>query len=376
MGRSGWGVVAAFALAWGPDAVAGQLPWDSTAWEIDAEESRVERHLGREALRLVDGVAWLRGVELRDGVVEFDLAAPPDQGFHGLLFRARGEADFEHVYVRPHRSGFYDAVQYTPVFNGLAGWQIYTSPRFGGALEIPSDRWMRVRVAFQDARGEVQVDGSPPLPLPHLVRDPVRGSIGLLGSGAPVWFANVVVRSADEGPVAFEGGAGPGPDPVPDGAVARWRVSSPFPEARVEELAPLGADADDGLTWTSLDAGVRGIANLARVARRSDEDNTVFAAVTLTSATPRDLRVRVGFSDRVRVFLNGRPLYAGSDGWRTRDPLFLGTIGTHDELVLPLEAGENQLWLAVTEDFGGWGVLLVLPEDAAEGLGVPTVEGS
>ena len=361
-----WGAVGALTVGLVPGALVGQLPWETERWRIEAQESRVEEHLGREALRMVNGVAWLTDASLRDGVVEFDLAAPPEQGFHGLVFRAVDEGNYEHVYVRPHRSTFFDAVQYTPVFNGVSGWQIYTSPRYGGPTVIPSDRWTRIRVAFRGGRGEVQVDGGPPLPLPDLVRDPVGGAVGLTASGAPAWFANVVVRPHDGDPVTFRGDPGPDADPVPEGTIRRWRVSSPFPEARVEALEPLGPRSADGLTWTPVDAGARGIANLARAGGLSEAGNTVFAAVTLSSVEARSIRARLGFSDRVRVFLNGRPLYAGSDGWRTRDPRFLGTIGLHDEVVLPLQAGENELWIAVSEDFGGWGVLLALPEAAAD----------
>jgi hypothetical protein len=62
------------------------------------------------------------------------------------------------------------------------------------------------------------------------------------------------------------------------------------------------------------------------------------------------------------VYLNGRPVYRGAAVWRSRDYKFLGTIGLHDELILPLERGDNHVWIAVSEDFGGWGVTMQLLE--------------
>lgn len=47
-----------------------------------------------------------------------------------------------------------------------------------------------------------------------------------------------------------------------------------------------------------------------------------------------------------------------------RDYRFLGTIGLFDEVYLPLKKGENELWLAVTESFGGWGIKALI-EDLA-----------
>lgn len=86
--------------------------------------------------------------------------------------------------------------------------------------------------------------------------------------------------------------------------------------------------------------------------------------MTLRSDRARTVPVRFGFSDRVRVFLDGRPLYAGDDGWDSRDYRFLGTVGLYDTVYLPLQAGDNQLWLAVSETFGGWAAVMEKPDAA------------
>ena len=84
--------------------------------------------------------------------------------------------------------------------------------------------------------------------------------------------------------------------------------------------------------------------------------DTVFARLVIRSDREQVKRVRFGFSDEVKVYFNGRLLYGGSDLYQSRDYRFLGTMGLYDELYLPLRRGENELWLAVTENFGGWGV--------------------
>jgi hypothetical protein len=43
------------------------------------------------------------------------------------------------------------------------------------------------------------------------------------------------------------------------------------------------------------------------------------------------------------------------------DRSFLGTVGLFDELILPLKRGDNELWFAVSEGFGGWAVVAQLP---------------
>jgi hypothetical protein len=287
---------------------------------------------------------------------------PEVQGFHGVAFRAASPADFEHFYVRPHQSGMPDATQYTPVFNGVTGWQIYASPRFALPLDIPMDQWMHVRMAIRDRRLEIDVDGQV-LIYPELVRDPIAGDIGFTAAGASVHFANVIVRPSTP---AMSDSAGAPPDSVPQGTIVRWRVSSPFEEARLDPLRTLDAAAWRDLTWQPLSAGVRGIANLAQLHPIDSGRNTVFAAVTLRATRAGPVRARFGFSDRVQVLLNGRTLYTGSALWRSRDYRFLGTIGLHDEVILPLQAGDNELWFAVSESFGGWGVTLQLPDGGAQ----------
>ena len=87
--------------------------------------------------------------------------------------------------------------------------------------------------------------------------------------------------------------------------------------------------------------------------------------MTIRSDGAQTKRLDFGFSDRALVFLNGRALYRGDDGYRSRDYRFLGSIGYFDAVYLPLEEGDNELVVAVSEDFGGWGVQARL-EDLAD----------
>lgn len=205
-GAGGAACLAAAMAVTGGGKVSAQLPWEAGRWRIQAQESRIEEYLGREALFIRGGTAWLDGVSFRDGVVEFDMAASDAVGFHGLRFRAVDDRNHEHVYLRPHLSGRADATQYNPIFNGVSAWQLYADERYVLPVELPPDRWIHVRVAIRGKRMETCVDGGEPLVYPDLVREPVAGPIGLNSSAGPARFANVVVRpDADPG---FTGGSG------------------------------------------------------------------------------------------------------------------------------------------------------------------------
>ncbi len=342
----------------------GRAFWERSDARIEAKESRVEDYRGKRALLLRNGTVWLDGVSFRDGTVEFDLAVPDELGFHGLAFRATDDENYEHIYLRPHLGGLPDATQYTPVHHGVSAWQIYTGPRHSLPIDIEPDRWLRVRVAVRGGRAELSVDGRR-LVFPELRRPVEAGAIGLTASISAARFANLVVRADTSVSIGADVDSEvPPAAPVPPGTVREWRISTPFPESRLDPARRLRSGELDDLRWDVLVAGERGIADLATLRPHDPERNTVFAAVTLRARESALVPVRFGFSDRVLVYLNGRPLFRGNDGWRSRDYRFLGTVGQHYELVLPLEAGENELLLAVSESFGGWGVTLSVPESA------------
>jgi len=82
----------------------------------------------------------------------------------------------------------------------------------------------------------------------------------------------------------------------------------------------------------------------------------IYARTNIESDSEQVKRVDIGYSDEVRVFLNGKILYRGRSAQNFRDPGFLGIISADDDaLYLPLKKGSNELILAVSELGGGWG---------------------
>jgi hypothetical protein len=133
-------------------------------------------------------------------------------------------------------------------------------------------------------------------------------------------------------------------------------VSDAFRQDRLGETIDLDASTFTR-TWTRLEAEPAGLANLAKVQGIVLGKNTVLARTVVIAERACVRRLDFVFSDHVRVFLNGRLLYRGDDAQGSRDYRFLGSIGYFDALYLPLVQGENEIVLAVSEDYkGGWGV--------------------
>ena len=71
-------------MTWGwTSAAAEELPFESERWNWSANEQRIEEHLGRQSLYLKGGIGWIEGVELTNGMIEFDLSFTGERGFVG-----------------------------------------------------------------------------------------------------------------------------------------------------------------------------------------------------------------------------------------------------------------------------------------------------
>src|ERR1700686_1658803 len=101
-----------------PTASEGQalsVSADSARWDLQGQAKVVE-YQGRKALFLDGGAALLKDFEMRDGVIDVDVATSAKRGFLGIQFRLDNDgANGEEVYLRPHKSGLPDAMQYTPI---------------------------------------------------------------------------------------------------------------------------------------------------------------------------------------------------------------------------------------------------------------------
>lgn len=344
-----------FALATAFQARAESVPFDSGRWEIKAKESRVVEHLGRSSLYLKGGVAAVKDSKFTNGVIEFDIALQRERGFMGAVWRMQDFDNYEEFYVRPHQSGNPDANQYSPVFNGLSAWQLYYGEGYGAPVSYDYDRWTHVRIVVSGRRAEVYVGDAetPSLVVRELKRETREGLVGLSDDFAPAYFSNFNFNALDNPPLK---GTPPEAPATPPGTVKSWMVSEAFGRKSLEGKYQLTRDDTSKLSWRKLSAEETGTANLARVQGTSEGRDTAFARLRIRSEREQIKRVRFGFSDEAKVYFNGRLLYGGSDVYTSRDYRFLGTMGLYDELYLPLARGENELWLAVTENFGGWGV--------------------
>lgn len=344
------------ALVSSVDAHSQTVPFDSDRWEIRARENRVEDHLGRRSLYLKSGLAVVKDSQFTDGIIEFDIAVTGEQGFAGALWRMQDLDNYEEFYIRPHQSGNPDANQYQPVFNGMAAWQLYHGEGYGAPVRYDFNQWMHVKIVVSGRNAEVYIKdmATPALFVNEQKRETKPGKVGLsVGNFAPAWYANFSFQPMTSPPLK---GKAKAIEAAPGGTVMSWMVSSAIDGKSLEKKYQLTAPDKQKLNWKKLDCEITGLANLARLQGIVEGRNTVFVRLIIQSDREQVKKIKFGFSDEVKAYFNDRLIWGGSDIYRSRDYRFLGTIGLFDELYLPLKKGSNELWLAVTENFGGWGV--------------------
>lgn len=360
-------VVVTVVLAAGGAAAGGAEPlvldFHDPAWEISGEGAVVEELGGEIALRLKTGGAIYRGLELLDGTIELDLWVTPYRSFSFVHFRAREGGEREEVYFRAHKSRLPDAIQYTPVYRGSSQWQLYHDERATAPAPFPPGEWIPIRLVFAGRRAAVFVGGTdkPRLVVPRLAHEPAPGHLALssfLPQGTPpdtyvTSFANVVVRP---GVVDYEFPAVEPAAPV-EGRITSWEISPPFApgEGLLTTLPEVAAGAD----WRTVAANPDGVVELERHVTRPEGVRRagVLARHRLTAEAATTRRLDLGFSDEASVFLNGRLLVADDESYSFNLPRRQGLLTAGQLAVfLPLEAGVNELVVAVVDRFGGWGL--------------------
>jgi hypothetical protein len=173
------------------------VPADSPRWDLQGE-AKVAEYQGRKCLKLDGGVAVLRDFEMRDGVIDVDVATPAKRGFVGFDFRIdKDGANYEEVYLRQHESGLPDALQYTPVLNTGRNWQIYNGPGFTGGVDIPKNEWFHMRLVVTGAQAKLYIkdmdQDKPALLMDDLKSGVQKGQVALYDLIGETYFSNFEV---------------------------------------------------------------------------------------------------------------------------------------------------------------------------------------
>jgi hypothetical protein len=347
------------------------VPPDSPRWDLQGKAELAD-YLGRKCLLLDGGAAILKDFEMRDAVIDVDVATPAARGFFGFQFRLADEgANGEWVYLRQHKSGYPDAMQYTPILNTGANWQLYNGEGFTGAVDIPKGEWFHLRLAVTGAQAKLYVKDmeKAALVIDDLKSGVQKGEFALHDLIGATYFSNFEVRTTPDAAWQRHVPA------MPAGMVTKWQISPSYDALARNVERPLTPAEIAAIQWKSVEAEPPGFVVLYRylqaphlrvtfatdfTKRLEPQAGTqlVYARTTIESDGDQVKKLEIGYSDEVSVFLNGKILFRGRSAQNFRDPGFLGIVNPeNDTLYLPLKKGTNELVLAVGELGGGWGFI-------------------
>jgi hypothetical protein len=352
------------------------VPADSPRWDLQ-DEAKATEYQGRKCLLLDGGTAILKDFEMRDGVLDVDVATPASRGFFGFQFRIDKDlVNYEEVYLRQHKSGLADAMQYTPVLNTGRNWQIYSGPGFTGAIDIPRDVWFHLRLEVVGAQAKLYVKDmdQPALVMNDLKTGIQKGKVALYTLTGETYFSNFEIRTLPDAPWERH------LPPMPSNTLTKWSLSPSYDAlARNLEL-PLSPSESNAIHWQNVEAESPGFVVLYRYreaphpmvtfqgdfSKRLEPQpgmKVLYARTSIDSDREQVKKLYIGYSDDVSVFLNGKILYRGRSAQGFRDPGFLGIVNPENDTVyLPLKKGSNELVLAVSELGGGWGFICQLAD--------------
>jgi hypothetical protein len=178
----------------------------------------------------------------------------------------------------------------------------------------------------------------------------------------PGIFANLTVT-----PGATEGLATAAEkDPTADDRrfVRNWQIAPP---------SKLAVDHEPALTdlptsWKPLTAERGGLVNVSReygLPFPREELGVVWLKTTLNSRTAQKKSVAIGWAREIWVFVNGQPVFADKNLYQPPSARKApdGRCSLENgSLVLPLKAGDNEVDVALADNFYGWGLIMHLDD--------------
>jgi hypothetical protein len=218
--------------------------------------------------------------------------------------------------------------------------------------------WNHVKLVISGRRMNIFINGvkEPRLKIGRLEGDVQEGGLMLQGPGI---FANLAVT-----PDAVEGlQDAPEKDVTSSDHryVRRWQIA-PFSKLAVDQVPSVADLPGPNAAWARLEAENNGLVNVSRVyglpLPRPDRA-VVWLKTTIHSNHDQQKQVSLGWAREIWVFVNGEPVFADKNLYMPpearKEPDGRCSL-QNGSLLMPLKAGDNEVTVAVANNFYGWGL--------------------
>jgi hypothetical protein len=343
-------------------------------WEFKEDKVEFFDKNGIKAMRIKQGnqgAVLLKDRIFKDGTIEFDFepASPMTLGSSPTVY-FRGNAqknDTEIFYIRarPNRSNANDGVQYAPILGGVNLWDMYPEYQAPAFFEADKTNHLKMVISGQQMRVYINDMKRPALQILKLEGNTTEGIIALDGG--------MVVTNMQIKPDVTENLPGlAAPDLTDHDAqyLRTWLLARPIDLPAGNEVTPASLPKQDIFTET-IEAESKGMINLTRKFGGNNTRKVVWLKAKIKAAENQKNNLQLGFSDDVWVFLNNQMIFLDKNNY-LQPPMRKypeGRISIQNAHVnLNLKQGENELLIAVANDFYGWGIIARL--ESMEGIEV------
>jgi hypothetical protein len=323
-------------------------------WDFKPGSAEFLDYKGRKAMKINSGAIVLKNIVFKDGTIEYDVE--PVRG-HLVCFRRKDDQEQESVYLRLQRVGnklANDGIQYAPYVSSVLMWDMY--PQYQGPVSYRASDWNHVKIVVsgKQMRWYMNNETVPALAIPALEGNTTEGSIGFTETS---YISNLEIK-----PNVIDGLS---PDAGVDLTrhdptyIRKWAYASPaLLEPNVEPSSSV--QPDPGAFTDSIMAERLGLVNLTRKLGANSKRKVVWLKTIIKTDKAVTTNLRMGMSDDAWVFLNNQLIAIEKNIYfqpaMRKYPN--GRISIDNARVpLNLIQGENELMVAVTNDFYGWGMI-------------------
>lgn len=351
-----------------PPPVDYNISLSPEKWEFKEGKLEFFDKNGVKAMRIIQGnqgAVMLKDMVFKDGTIEFDFepASPMTLGSSpSVYFRGNPQKnDVEIFYIRgrPNRPTANDAIQYTPIIGGVNMWDMYPEYQGPAFFEADKSNHLKMVVSGQQMRVYVNDMSKPALQIPKLEGNTTEGILALDGG---MVVTNLVIK-----PNVVEDLPGiPAPDLTDHDAqyIRNWTSIKPadLPAGNEVNISKIPKPED----FTEAIAAERqGLINLSRKFGGNNTRKVVWLKARIKVAENQKNVLQMGFSDEVWVFLNKQMVYVDKNLYLQASMRKYpeGRISIQNtKFGLNLKQGENELLIAVANDFYGWGIIARLEQ--------------
>lgn len=349
-----------------------KIPLTADKWDIKGDKATFFEKNNIQYMLLKagnQGAASPKDVSFTNGTIEFDFepTAPMSLGSSPTVYfrgnTSSNDAEIFYIRARPNNPRANDAIQYCPILGGVNMWDMYTEYQAPALFEIGKSNHLKMVIHGEQMRVYVNDMSRPALQIPKLEG---RGNGSSIAVDGGMLVSNFLLK-----PDVVENLPSiAAPDLTDHDAnfIRNWAVTAPSNLEIGKEIYTANLPKAEIYT-DNIVAEAKGMVNITKKYGGNMPRRVVYLKAKIKSESLQKVGMNLGFSDEVWVFLNNQMIYVDKNIY-LQAPMRKYPEGRisllNSKMTLPLKQGDNELVIAVANDFYGWGIIARL--DSMEGV--------